>query len=364
MASSTAQRNATLVSTCLAAGLLLAASPVTAARPFLYSNGKFTNLRVQGNNIENIDINDQGLIAGSYFTGQRYHSNGFIYQAGIFSSFSVKNARSTTVSDLNNFGTIVGNYNIGFNDSKGFRYSNGAFTDIAVPGARETVVTSINDFGLVGGYFYDQTGVHGFLNQGETYQVINAPGAMLTYLKDINSSGEATGYFFTPTVDAGFFIYSSGSVTILDVPGAIDGEGFGTAINDSGDVIGDYNDAIYRNGRSFLYSGGSFTALGNPANVTRAVDINNSGVIVGYRYWPHLSDGPEAFVYEAGSYQYFVDPAGYGMRFEAINSNGAVVGLYNAGVPDTETWLLFILGFGVIGLVARQKMPMMYSPAI
>lgn len=339
----------------LTSAFLLTAAPAAARNaPFLYVDDQLTNLRVQGRDIIDLDINDQGLIAGSYFTGQSGQANGFLYKGGIFTPLSVPTATSTEITGLNNLDTIVGNYSTGSN-STGFRYSGGTFMDIAAPGATQTQVTSVNDAGSVGGYFYDQTGaIHGFINQGDTYKILDVPGATSTYLTDINALGEATGYFVAPRSANPFtvlkpFVYSGGNFTILENPAAIDG-GIALAINDQGDVAGYFTDAAFRR-RGFLYSDGVFTALGDPtASETFAVDLNNAQAVIGYSTQP-----PQAFLFSGGSYQFVTSPTGGSIRFEAINNSGAVVGLYTSFVPEADTWLLMVLGFGVVGMAMRRN---------
>src|SRR5215467_646140 len=69
------------------------------------------------------------------------------------------------------------------------------------------------------------------------------------------------------------------SFTTIDVPGAINTQAFG--INDSGQIVGFFDDAL--GGHGFvLDTGGNFTTIDVPgASSTRAFGINDSGQIVG-----------------------------------------------------------------------------------
>jgi len=58
----------------------------------------------------------------------------------------------------------------------------------------------------------------------------------------INSSGQITGQLETASGGHGF-VYSGGSVTLIDVPGAVREGTTPTGINDSGQVVGWFVDA-------------------------------------------------------------------------------------------------------------------------
>jgi uncharacterized membrane protein len=80
------------------------------------------------------------------------------------------------------------------------------------------------------------------------------------------------------------FLYSGGSWTTLDNPAAT-ASGHPTVasgINDSGQIVGHYADASW-NAHGVLYSGGSYTNFDDPSatNNTIATGINATGQIVG-----------------------------------------------------------------------------------
>jgi probable HAF family extracellular repeat protein len=124
-----------------------------------------------------------------------------------------------------------------------------------------------------------------FLYSGGSFTVINAPGAeySITYALGINDSSQIVG---TTNNDVFSFLYSGGIFTTISDQG--NGTG-ANGINDAGQIVGCYYDAI--GGHGFLYSGGVFTILDDPladkpfagyTNGTCATGINNSGQIVGY----------------------------------------------------------------------------------
>lgn len=115
---------------------------------------------------------------------------------------------------------------------------------------------------------------------------------------------------------------------------------YATGINDSGQVVGSYQDfSSYTHG--FLYSGGTYTDLTPSGQQLFPSSINNAGQIVG--------DGGAngSFLYSSGTFgSIWPFPAPYGgwNYASVINNSGAVVGecsdtsqnrrayIYSAGV--------------------------------
>jgi hypothetical protein len=82
---------------------------------------------------------------------------------------------------------------------------------------------------------------HGFLYSGGSYTTLDVPGAAQTILNGINDAGQIVGSFSMvgyPYPHA--FVMSGGSHTTLDVPGAISTTAYG--INDAGQIVGSYVD--------------------------------------------------------------------------------------------------------------------------
>src|SRR4051812_22114430 len=117
--------------------------------------------------------------------------------------------------------------------------ANFSFTKIDVPGAFTTTASDINDAGQIVGEFSDSMGDHGFLtnNTGGSFTQIDVPGAIFTEAFGINHRGpdlivvvvsiSATAHGF-PTNNAGC------SFTQIDVPGAF--STLASGINDAGQI--------------------------------------------------------------------------------------------------------------------------------
>jgi uncharacterized membrane protein len=257
---------------------------------------------------------------------------------------------STSANGLNNVGHIVGSYSvIGVSpithQGYGFIYNrqDGTYTTLddplavhggVVPG---TSAQGINDVGqVVGfytGFFSDvgtpPSGTFGFLYSGGTYTALNVPGATQTYAYGINNAGQIAGYYTTGSgtgsVSHGF-IYDGSTYTTLDDPLAGPAGTFVYGINNAGQIVGSYNDASGIGSHGFLYSvsGGTYTTLDDPAGtVTVATGINDLGQIVGY-YFPAGAGGGEgrSFLYSAGAYITLDDA----LLVSDINNSGVLVG--------------------------------------
>lgn len=127
--------------------IALGLSQATRADSFLYSDGVFTTLKVPGTAE---GINDSGQIVGNNSGSSFLDTNGSI--TGIFDASA--NA-ATLASGINNSGQIVGSLleisprsvNDGFLDTAG------TFTTINYPTASATGLSDINDFGQIVGLF-------------------------------------------------------------------------------------------------------------------------------------------------------------------------------------------------------------------
>jgi probable HAF family extracellular repeat protein len=183
-----------------------------------------------------------------------------------------------------------------------------SFTTFNAPGATGfgTNAFGINDSGQIVGFFFDagNTTTHGFLDTGGSFTTINAPGAIDTYAYGINDSGQIVGSFVDALGSHGF-VDTGGSFTTLPR--------VATGINNSGQIVGSFG----------LYTGGSFTAINVPgASSTSASGINNSGQIVGSFNFP-MGQG---FLDMGGSFT-TIDVPGFCCTFaQGINDDGQIVG--------------------------------------
>lgn len=100
------------------------------------------------------------------------------------------------------------------------------------------------------------------------------------------------------------------------------------AINDEGQIVGDYESFTAAFTTGFLYQNGAFTTINFPeATYTVATGINNAGEIVGY-----YADGfsrVHGFVYDRQSFSSIDTPNSVGTWISGINNKGQLVGYYS-----------------------------------
>ena len=141
-----------------------------------------------------VGINSSGTVVGNFLAAQGAQE-GFILQNGIYKAYQVPGSYSTTLHDINDNGVIVGSYQTtSGGGATGFLLANGTLTHIQYPGATGTVVSSVNMAGHVVGYFYNKSRVLlPFYFDGTTYTQISTPGEYACTIGHIKSSGSIVG---------------------------------------------------------------------------------------------------------------------------------------------------------------------------
>jgi YD repeat-containing protein len=230
---------------------------------FLYSEGNFSSISTPGTLSTPTGINDNGQIVGTYYPdypGNQYLYHGFLYSGGSYTTIDYPGAYATSVNGINASGQIVGCYTAQEGGgSQIFLYSGGSFSTIVYPDhPYVTSLTGINTSGLIVGEEFNYLGWNGFVDSAGTFISITdpvaGPSGPLTYANGINDSGEVAGTYIDQAQAEHGFIYSGGSYTTIDYPGAplgtpIEGTKI-TGINNSGQIIG-YGDG----------SGGAFLGI-------------------------------------------------------------------------------------------------------
>ena len=241
------------------------------------------------------DINDSGQIVGECLTSATIRQ-GFLLNNGVFTPIIFPGAVFTRAVGINRHGDIVGDHDTGANQGNGqdFGYllHAGVFTSIQFPNSDSTVAAGINANGEIVGWYLDKIGMHGFLLSGGVYTSIDFPGsAAFTQAWKINDSGEIVGrYEDSSDNKRHVFVLSNGTFTsIPDVPGA-----FETAVvedgglNGAGDIVSQYCSSkpcsVFSAGdvHAFLLSGGVDTTFDFPgAGATTAFGLNSFDDVVG-----------------------------------------------------------------------------------
>jgi probable HAF family extracellular repeat protein len=138
------------------------------ARGFLWEDGVFTFLDIPGVFVvgdanESFGLNDRGQVVGTFQSQGVNH--GFLLDDGAYTPIDIPDARSITVTDINNSGRIVGTYLDAAFERHGFvRERDGSLTLIEAPLAQSIYAAGINDRSDVVGLFSDRGGrFHGFV---------------------------------------------------------------------------------------------------------------------------------------------------------------------------------------------------------
>ncbi len=239
-------------------------------------------------------------------------------------SIEVPDAVSTSVRGINDPGDVAGAYS-DINGGHGFIYGKGSITTLDVPGGSFTDARAINNSRDVAGVYSDSTGRHSFVYSMGTFIKIDLPGLIPSVLSGIRltTMGRLSEPSFSFPTGTGFhgYIYDKGTVTFLDAPGAT-GFTSAVAINDRGEVVGNYNDS-----RFYIYDNGSFITITPPgATFTQVSGINNSGEIVGQ----FIDSGGlrHGFVDDKGAFTTIDPPGSIETNLTGINNRGEIVGSY------------------------------------
>ena len=217
-------------------------------------------------------INERGAIAafeyeppGSPFSRATLYAGGTVRAIGPV-------GYGNGAYDVSDAGIVVGAVN-----RQAFAYSEGTLQVLGMlPGDGESVARAINASGQIAGCSYGGSRVRAFLFESGTMRPLASAGHADSCAQAVNALGQVAGYVATGG-STWPIVWSGTTATVLPV-----NNGVATAINDRGDVVGDYFvDGVGT--RAFLISGGAFRDLGtlDAGSETQVHDINNAGIAVG-----------------------------------------------------------------------------------
>jgi probable HAF family extracellular repeat protein len=273
-------------------------------------------------------INDNGQIIGECPSWGPSH----LYNNGTYTALIPKSNVTTTTSDLNDNGEVVGTFEepdgTFFCDhwgncyenwsSRGFLYSNGIYTTLLPEGWTSSYASKINNFGEVVG----SGSGSGFIFSKGTYIFLLPGGWMTADVEDINNNGEVVGFGFDALGRKRGFLYSEGTYTVL-LPEGWD-ESALYLINDNSQVIGIVTDTSGQY-QGFLYGNGVYTMLLPEGwKNTQVTRINNTGQLVGVG---DTAVGLQAgFLYDNGAYTTLLPEGWTWVSISGFNENAQVIG--------------------------------------
>lgn len=215
---------------------------------FLYEGGVFTTLEVPFQGVrrtEALGINHRGEIVGKYVDDRGSH--GFVYDRGRFTSLDVPGALHTAAVGINAEGQIVGQYVMG-GFGHGFLYHRGVFTtmDVPFPEATSTSLSDINERGqIVGMCWLENNDIRAFVYDSGEFSTLEVPfpGAVSVTVSGLNNRGQIVGGYFD-TAGHGY-LYANGQFVTIDIPPSLVGRVSGQSlmdINNRGELLGLYSD--------------------------------------------------------------------------------------------------------------------------
>jgi hypothetical protein len=285
----------------------------------------------------NLAICAAGVVAalfGSALSASASTQSGFTFSGGVYRDINPPGSAGTAVAGINNQGAVAGQFQVG-PTSEGFVEQGGIYNTIIFPGSALTVVQAINDSGvLTGDYLTNGPGpvaFYGFIESAGVYHTISPPDPTntSTFVSGINQSGQVVGSF-NDAAGASGFIYANGAYTTLNVPGALFTSA--NAINDAGVVVGQWSPGGPNPNDSFTYSGGVYTLINRPgADFTSATAINDHGDIAGTFFTGSNATG---FIKVGNVYTDISVPGADSTFVNSLNATDSVAGYYFSGTGE------------------------------
>jgi probable HAF family extracellular repeat protein len=256
----------------------------TTINPYLYSNGRMTNLNTNGGWATG--INDSGQVVGTAVIGSNSHA--FTYSNGHTTDLGTLGGIYSEGWAINKNGLAVGWAEFSRNSYShhAVLYNHGVNTDLGTLGGTRSMANSINDLGVIVGESRmngDSTS-HAFLYSNQQIIDLGTLGGSNSSAACINANEQIAGSADIASGNSHAFLYNNGLMTDLGTLGGVSSSASG--INDYGQVVGSagINDTV---GHAFIYSDGRMTDLNtliDPALswvLSWAISINNKGQIAG-----------------------------------------------------------------------------------
>jgi probable HAF family extracellular repeat protein len=236
-------------------------------------------------------LNNAGEAAGASETPTAAIAT--MFSGGKATSISTLKSSVSLATAINGTGEIVGwnSYDSNANfDPQAFIYSSGSMVNInsATLFPSGTEAEGMNSSGeVVGTGYLSGSNFHAFLYSGGKMEDIGPSGAFQASAYAINTSGQVVGTYSLNSGASGTFLYTNGKMTMLPNP-AGSGGGFGVAINDNGEIVGELFTATAVGSHAAKFSRGAWIDLGNytGAQGSEATAINIEGQIVGTAILP------------------------------------------------------------------------------
>lgn len=266
-------------------------------------------------------VNNAGTLVGGW-QAVALDEHGFIEPAGgqPTSFDALGSSCCTTSGGINDVGASVGNLcscGPGPFLFDGFvRSPDGSFTELDDPLSipANNSPTAINDSGLIVGNYIDASGYNGFVYSRGTFTTLDVPGAFGTVLTGVNNSGAMVGVYFNGNGGLHGFLYRNGKFTTIDAPGAGTNPAATCALSGS-------------EGTQALGISASGAIVGSTCN-----DSGNFGWVLQNGQYSPLND-PNAAPALGGTYVESISEDGHFVAGEYIDTSGAQHGFVATLTP-------------------------------
>ena len=272
-------------------------------------------------------INARGEVAGTSAINQADDHHAFLWQNGKLRDLGSPDGDYVEVLAINNHAQIVGNGVVAKKPqpSHAFLWQSGKMVDLGTLGGLYSEAVAINNRGqIIGSAEVKRFKWSAFLWQ---------KGKMIAlepdlFPEDISERGEILG-----ESPHRCFLWQSGKLTDLGMPGRNRWDCDSVAINERGQVVGNLSGAATAT-HAFLWQSGKMIDLGTlPGEKnSKAVSINERGQVIGYSWTDEVRDAPaneRAFVWRSGTMTELPSLGGtrlFGTSPRAINAPGQIVG--------------------------------------
>jgi hypothetical protein len=246
-----------------------------------------------------LGLNDSGLIAGYFGSGQMGHPNkGYLlfppYGQGNYRNENFPGSAQTQVTGLNNIGVSVGFWVDGAGNNFGFYLKGHHFHQVDFPTSNNAnphvdQLLGVNDNDVAVGFYTDKH----MVNHGYSYDIlrhhfhsIHVSGDTNVTAAAINDLGDVAGFATNAGGSTEAFLQrSDGKLFHLSVPGATSTQAFG--LNTGDEVVGDYivGTGMSAKTHGFVWAPGfGFQTVNDPNGMdsTTLNGVNDRGSLVGF----------------------------------------------------------------------------------
>jgi hypothetical protein len=216
---------------------------------------------------------------------------------------------------------------------------------VEVPNSYSTSITGINDLGqYVGVYGLSDSVSQAFLYSNSKYTTLHVrDNAITTVPNCINNHGDIVGFTIDPEGNSQNFIMRDGKISTVVLPGLRTTQCEVSGINDSGVIVGDYEDSHgITQGYKICKGVLTIIKLPQPMHIYHVAGINDKDDIIGTCIVKGYSQSHGFLIHNGKCI--FINMLNSDITLlTGINNLGEIVGLANVGLPGSQRSTAFLL---------------------